>query len=98
MSTFEGSPEQVDELVHAAVEKVLPQLKRLEGFNGALALVDRQKGKVLTVIFWESEEAMHASEKASYWFRRYSAESTNETVTDVERYEVVFSDLNVAQP
>ncbi len=97
VSTFEGPLEQVDELVDTVVEKVLPQLKRLGGFNGVLALADRQSGKVLTVLLWESEEAMRATEEASYWFRRYSAEVSSETVTDVERYEVIFSELNRAQ-
>ncbi len=98
VSTFEGSPEGVDDLVHAALEKVLPQLRRLDGFYGALGLADRQSGKVLTVLLWESEQAMRASEEASYWFRRYSAEAASETVTGVERYEVVFSELQGAQP
>ncbi len=98
VSTFEGPPERVDELVHTAVEKILPQLKRFSGFNGILTLADRQSGKVLTVLLWESEEAMRASEEASYWFRRYSAEVASETVIGVERYEVVFSELSRAQP
>ena len=40
VSWFEGRPEQADELVDTALEKVLPQLKRYDGFNGALALAD----------------------------------------------------------
>jgi heme-degrading monooxygenase HmoA len=96
VSTFEGRPEQVDELVHTALEKVLPQLKRYDGFNGALALADRGNGKVLTVLLWESEEAMLASEEASYWYRRYSAEAAGEEVTSVERYEVVFLEMRGA--
>ena len=98
VSTFEGLPEQVDELVHIALEKVLPQLKRYDGFNGALALADRGSGKVLTVLLWESEEAMRASEEASYWYRRFSAEAAGDKVTSVERYEVVFSEIEEAQP
>jgi heme-degrading monooxygenase HmoA len=94
VSTFEGHPERVDELVRAATEKVLPQLRRLDGFNGALALADRHSGKVLTLILWESEQAMRVSEGPSYWFRAYSAEAADEKVTSVERYEVVFSELN----
>ena len=96
VSTFEGSPERVDDLVHAIVEKVLPQLRRLDGFSGVLALADRQSGKAVAVMLWQSEQAMRVSEEASYWFRRYSAEAANETVTGVERYEVVFSELDVA--
>ena len=98
VSTFEGPPERVDELVHTAVEKVLPQLRRFSGFNGILTLADRQSGKVLTVLLWESEEAMRASEEASYWYRRFSAEAAGDKVTSVERYEVVFSEIEEAQP
>jgi heme-degrading monooxygenase HmoA len=98
ITKFEGPPERVDELVHAALEKVLPQLRRFDGFNGALALTDRQSGKVQVVVLWESEQAMIASEESAYWFRVYSAEVASETVTGVERYEVVFSELNRAQP
>ncbi len=98
VSTFEGRPEQVDELVNTALEKVLPQLKRYDGFDGVLALADRGSGKVLTVLLWESEEAMRISEEASYWYRRYSAEAAGDTVTSVERCEVVFSELEGARP
>jgi heme-degrading monooxygenase HmoA len=98
VSTFEGRPEQVDELVHTALEKVLPQLKRYDGFNGAVALADRGGGKVLTILLWQSEEAMRASEEASYWYRRYSAEAAGDKVTSVERYEVVLWEIKGAQP
>ena len=98
VSTFEGRPERADELVDTALEKVLLQLKRYDGFNGALALADRGSGKVLTILLWESEEAMRASEEASYWYRRYSAEAAGEKVTMVERYEVVFSQIMEAKP
>ncbi len=101
VSTFDGRPERADELVDTALEKVLPQLKRYDGydgFNGALALADRGSCKVLTILLWESEEAMRASEEASYWYRRYSAEAAGEKVTMVERYEVVFSQIMEARP
>ena len=77
---------------------MLPQLKRYEGFNGALALADRGSGKVLTVLLWKSEEAMRVSEEASYWYRRYSAEAAGDKVTSVERYEVLFSEMKEAEP
>jgi heme-degrading monooxygenase HmoA len=98
VSTFEGPPEQVDELVHTALEKVLPQLKRYDGFKGAMALAERGSGKVLTILLWQSEEAMRASEEASYWYRRYSAEAADDKVTSVERYEVIFWEIKGAQP
>ena len=93
VTTFEGSPEQVDEFRHALVEHMLPALRRLNGYQGVLILTDRQGGKVLGVALWESEEAMGASEEAAYWFRTYGAEAAGERVTSVERYEVVFSEV-----
>jgi hypothetical protein len=45
VSTFEGDPEQVDELTRLAGERVLPAPRELDGFNGALGLADRQSGK-----------------------------------------------------
>jgi heme-degrading monooxygenase HmoA len=98
ITKFEGPPERVDELHYAVVERVLPAVRRLHGFAGALVLANRQNGKVQGVTLWESEQAMSASEESAYWFRIYSAETASETVTGVERYEVVFSELDRARP
>ena len=92
VTTYEGHPEHVDDFRHALVQHMLPALRRLKGYQGVLILADRQGGKVLGVAFWESEEAMDASEDSAYWFRTYGAESASEKVTRVERYEVVFSE------
>jgi heme-degrading monooxygenase HmoA len=93
ITRFEGSPNQVDELRSAVVERGLPAVRRLDGFAGAVILADHQSGKVQVTILWKSEQAMDASEDSAYWFRIYSAEAASETVTGVEWYEVVFSDL-----
>jgi heme-degrading monooxygenase HmoA len=93
VTTFEGPPEHVDDFRHALVEHMLPALRRLGGYQGVLILADRKEGKVLGVSLWESEEAMDASEEAAYWFRTYGAEAASERVTNVERYEVVLSEV-----
>lgn len=92
ITKFEGPPEWVDELRYAVVERALPAARRLDGFAGALVLANRQSGEVQVVIPWYNEQAMSASEESAYWFRTYSAEAAHETVTSMERYEVVFSD------
>ena len=93
ITKFEGPPERVEELRYAVVERTLPAVGRLEGFAGALVLADRQSGNLQVIILWESEQAMSVSEESAYWFRTYSAEAASETVTSVERYEVVLSEL-----
>jgi hypothetical protein len=69
----------------------LPRVQQLDGFEGVYYLVDRESGKALTIILWESEEAMRASEEEADRLRSVSAESASATVQDVERYEVGIS-------
>ncbi len=97
MFTIEGRREQLNEFARAGEKKVLPALKRLDGFEGLLVLANRQNGKILIVTLWHSEEAMRSGEEASYWLRAFSAEATGGEVTNVERYEVVFSETMGAQ-
>jgi hypothetical protein len=47
--TIGGSREQLDELVRIGTEKVLPQLKRLDGFEGSLILANRRSGEIVAV-------------------------------------------------
>jgi heme-degrading monooxygenase HmoA len=60
----------------------------MEGFEGMIALVDRHSGKTLGITFWESEEAMRASEEAANRLREESSEVGGEEIAGVERYEV----------
>jgi heme-degrading monooxygenase HmoA len=88
ISTLEGSPEHIDEGLRQVRENVLPQIQQQEGFKGMVALADRQTGKTLGITFWESEEALKASEEAAGRLREDSAEAMSDTIAAVERYEV----------
>jgi hypothetical protein len=98
ITTYEGRTERLDEFRQAMVDHVMPALRRLPGFQGILFLADHQSGKLLAVALWETEESMSASEDSAYWFRAYGAETANERITGVERYEVILSELKGAQP
>jgi len=80
------------------IEHVLPALRQQDGFSGALVLVERASGKVLGLTLWENEQAMNATEEAAYWLRVFSAEAAGGMITDVERYEVIFSEVKGARP
>jgi heme-degrading monooxygenase HmoA len=90
MFTIEGRREQLDDFARTGEKKVMPALKRLDGFEGLLFLANPQNGKLMIVTFWQSGEAMHGGEEASHWFRAFGAEAAGREVTSVERYEVVF--------
>jgi hypothetical protein len=49
---------------------------------------------VLGVTLWESEEAMQASEEEANRLREDSAEAADQTVANVERYEVALFEVS----
>jgi heme-degrading monooxygenase HmoA len=97
VSTYEGRPEQLDEMHQEGMEHVLPALEMQDGFSGGLVLADRESGKVLVVTLWESEQALDATEDASHWLRIFGAQSSGGTISSVQRYEVFFSSIQEAQ-
>ena len=89
----EAPPERLDDMTHEGIEHVLPALRQQDGFFGGLVLVERASGKVLALTLWESEQAMNATEEAAYWLRVFSAEAAGGMITEVERYEVIISEV-----
>jgi heme-degrading monooxygenase HmoA len=98
ISTFEGSPENIDDELRRVRENVLPQLRQQEGFEGMVALADQQAGKTLGITFWESEEALQASEEAAERLREDTAQAMSETIAGVQRYEVGLFEVPSAGP
>ena len=94
ISRLEGSPEQIDDGLRHVRENVLPQLQQQDGFKGMTTLADRQSGTTLGITFWESEEALRASEEAADRLREDSARAMSDTVAGVERYEVGFVEMS----
>jgi heme-degrading monooxygenase HmoA len=98
VSHFDVRSERLQEGCRAIVEHVIPAVEMQKGYSGGLLLANSQKGKVLAVSLWESEQEMHATDEASHWFRLFGAEATEGTVTDVETYEVYIARLEHPQP
>jgi heme-degrading monooxygenase HmoA len=98
VTTLEGAPDRTDDATRHFREQVLPQLQQMEGFKGFVALSDRQSGKLLGVAFWESEEALRATDEAVVPVREGAAEAAGGTVAGVEHYEVVVYEAPSAGP
>lgn len=89
MSTLQGSPGQADDAIRQIDDQVIPAAKAMDGFSGLLALMDRDSGKMIAITFWESEEAMRASEEAANRLRESTASAADEEIVGVDRFEVV---------
>ena len=98
VTTIQGSPDKMDDATTHIQEQTLPQLQKMEGFKGFVALADRQSGKMLGVSFWESEEALRATEGAVSSVRSGAAEATGGIVASVEEYEVLVNEAPSAGP
>ena len=86
--TKDASDEQVEEVTRVLSEKIIPMAKQIEGFEGVIAVTNRESGKSLTLTFWESEAALKASQEAANQIRKDAAAATDAEIVDVERYEV----------
>ena len=98
VSTIQGAPDKVDDVTRQTQEQTLPQLQKMEGFKGFVALGDRQSGKMLGVSFWESEEALRATDEAVSSVRSGAAEAADGIVASVEEYEVLVNEAPSAGP
>jgi heme-degrading monooxygenase HmoA len=98
VTTIQGAPAKMDDAKGHIQEQTLPQLQKMEGFKGFVALGERQSGKVLGVAFWESEEALRATDEAVSSVRSGVAEAASGTVASVENYEVLVNEAPSAGP
>jgi heme-degrading monooxygenase HmoA len=88
LGTWQGSAEELERWIERAREHVKPSIREDAGLTAAYWLVDRAGGKGLIVTFWESEEAMRASEEARRRRQAVTSAATGAQVT-TERYEIV---------
>lgn len=89
----ESSPDKLDQAIDIIERDVLPQARKLDGFQGFFGAVDRASGKVVTYTLWEDEEAMRTSEEAANRLRSEATEALAAGKPVVERYEVFLADV-----
>jgi heme-degrading monooxygenase HmoA len=98
VTTIQGAPAKMDDAKGHTQEQTLSQLQEMEGFKGFVALGDRNSGKLIGVSFWESEEALRATDQAVVPVREGAAEASGGTVVSVEEYEVFVNEAPSAGP
>src|SRR5262245_55063698 len=94
VTRYEGAaPEAIEEALERTKGVLPTEVGQPEGMEGAVFLVDRQKGTNVVISLWQGEEAMRASEDEA---TRVREEVTGpDERASVERYEVAF--LSVEQ-
>ena len=90
VGTWQGSAEELERWIRRSREEVKPSIQKDQGLKAAYWLVDREAGKGLIVTFWESADAMQASEEARLKRQAATSASTGAKVT-TERFEIIDS-------
>ena len=83
-----ADPDKVDAGIEHVRDSVLPVLKESEGFKGFTLLVDRESGDFVGTSYYESREALDASESAVSGPRDEAASVTGAASPEVRRFEV----------
>ena len=91
--TLEIAPERIDDAV-SAIRDQLPAYREQGGYKGFTVLADRQRGKVIGISFWESQQDLEASDELGAQARAAAVES-GQAQTDAvrEQFEVVLDDM-----
>ena len=90
MTRFEGSPDRIDDAVRQTEDVWLPKIREFDGFQGINTLADRSTGTIVSITYWESEDAMRASEEKVSAVRKDVADAVAvRAQPTLERYEVV---------
>ncbi len=88
VTMVEASPAKWDTATHFFQEQVLPQLEQMDGFKGFVVLGDKQRGELLSVALWESEEVMHSTREVVSRIRGGIPHPLGAAAVDEETYEV----------
>jgi heme-degrading monooxygenase HmoA len=70
-------------------ERVLPSMQTQEGFLGAVILANRETGEGVSATYWQTAEAMAASEAMATAGR---AQASGVEILEVDRFEVILDD------
>ncbi|HSI81180.1 MAG TPA: antibiotic biosynthesis monooxygenase [Solirubrobacterales bacterium] len=90
VTRIEADADQLDEMASQFEEQTVPLIQGLDGYRGYALLGDRGSGAAMAITYWESEDAMRASEDAVKPERDRAVEAGQASgPPSVERYEVV---------
>ena len=93
ITTIQGQPDRIDAAVQQVRDEVLPILREQDGWKGFTVLADRSSGKMLGISFFESREAVDASDRAVADSRNRAAEASGAAAPQVEFMEVVIDEM-----
>jgi len=84
-----GSPENIAGAI-PKFDEISAPVRRMPGCAAVALAADAGEGKAIVLSYWESEDALNASEEAGAGARARTAAEHGLEIVDVERYEVAY--------
>ncbi|HSK17173.1 MAG TPA: hypothetical protein VK915_13540 [Gaiellaceae bacterium] len=92
VTSFEGSPEGIEEGIRIFRTELIPWFREATGFRGFVVLVDRKRGRALGISFWTSEETMRDPAAGGGHLRDDLAATVGTLMRGLDYYEVAYGD------
>ena len=97
LTWLSGDPGLADRAIDTYKMAVLPRLEEMDGFCSSSLMIDRDAGRVVGTVVFESREALEASRDAARGIRERVASELGATIDNVEEMEMVFAHLHVPE-
>jgi heme-degrading monooxygenase HmoA len=88
-----SSPDKAHEMVSHVRETIIPKYEDSEGFKGFTLLLDRSSGEGIGISFWQSEDAMKATDDLGDRARQGAADAGGGSDQGAERFEVAIDTM-----
>jgi heme-degrading monooxygenase HmoA len=96
VSTIHGTPEHLEEAIRYLAAPA--SFRQAQGFKGNYLLVDRERGKMLTISLWETEADLQATAESVNPLRQEGARLAGAAeLPSVEVYEVAIQPYTVVR-
>jgi quinol monooxygenase YgiN len=92
-----SEPGRIDEAIEMFRSDVLPTAEALDGFCSASLMVDRQSGRAVSSVTWDSRRAMEASRDTATRLREQVAERAGARIEDVAEFDLAVAHLRVPE-
>jgi heme-degrading monooxygenase HmoA len=87
------SQDKADQVTDHVRENVVPKYEGTDGFKGFTMLLDRSRGEGIGITFWETEEAMRATDELADQARRGAAEAGSGSDQGPQHFEVAIDTM-----
>ena len=92
-----GSPETADRAIDIFRMVILPRVEEFEGFCSASLLINREAGRVVGTVTYNTREQLESTREATARMREEASREIGATVDDIAEMEVALAHLHVPE-